>query len=227
MLNPNLYAELKTDYCKRFEALVKQQMAEHQAIITRHHGEMQSLRDATKEALDKFDSLFKHLDQTLRYESTILHDRIEKLQEQIKEQSMGLTGYQELIHSLIQQMHDFSEIYARKSDAENQRKAINIQIKECENNHLHSFQQYQQEVKFVMHHLKEDLRKFKLESNTRFEDLHQQIDIKFSLSKMDKDSVLKQIRVYDKTILVIEKKLENIYTLINRMNKGEKCHKQD
>jgi hypothetical protein len=46
--------------------------------------------------------------------------------------------------------------------------------------------------------------------------------------RLDKEGVLKQIRIYEKSMFIIEKKIENIYTLIERLNKrGELCHKPE
>jgi len=51
----------------------------------------------------------------------------------------------------------------------------------------------------------------------------------FHVTKIDREGVLKEVRVWEKTIFIIEKKIENIYTLIERINKrGELlCHKPE
>ena len=54
----------------------------------------------------------------------------------------------------------------------------------------------------------------------KYTELMAKIDSNFSLSRIDRDGVLKEIRIYDKTIFIMEKKIENIYTLIERIDRN-------
>jgi archaellum component FlaC len=71
-----------------------------------------------------------------------------------------------------------------------------------------------------------ELASFRTELKERMDEQDKKVDSNFSVSRIDKDGVSKEIRSYQKSIFIIEKKIENIYTLIERINKrGEACHK--
>ena len=83
-------------------------------------------------------------------------------------------------------------------------------------------------MKSLLNLLKDDVINNKFETETKFASLIEQIEENFHVTKLDKEGVLKEVRIYEKTIFIIEKKIENIYTLIERINKrGEACHKPE
>lgn len=213
---------------KRVEALLKQEMIEHQTIISSHHKEMQTLRDSLKIAMDKFDSLFKHSEQEMRDKTDVINFLISQMDNKIKIHEFLSSEHKQKILSIYQEMQDFYEIYIKKADVEKLKKEVDFQIKESTNNHLFSFQNLQRELKSYCHDLQQDLLKLKGYIENKFCEFDEKIEKKFSLSKMDKDSVLKEIRIYEKEMFIIEKKIENIYTLIQRINKkGDLCLKQE
>ena len=82
------------------------------------------------------------------------------------------------------------------------------------------FQNWQMEIKALCLSIKEDSMKI-------FEDLKQNIsdnassnNENFFQGKLDKEGIHKELAKHKDAIFYIEKKIENIYTLIERIKKG-------
>jgi hypothetical protein len=224
---PNLTNQsLRTD--KRVEALLRQEMTEHQSVISAHHKEMQTLRDSLKLAIDRFDSLYEHSAQELKDLALYSNQQFLALKEKVMAHEMCITTQKQTIIFLNTQLQEFHSIYSSKADGSKLKIDLSSQVKEATTSHLKSFQDCQQEVYSIFNSLKEDLIKLRVETTWRLDELNEKIAIKSNASRLEKDGVLKEVRVWEKSIFVIEKKLENIYTLIERINKrGEACHKPE
>lgn len=224
MRNPNICLTGLND--KRMEVLLKQEMAEHQAVISSHHKEMQTLRDALKNAMERFDSLFKHSEDELSKKSSQFTHLIAELQEKVRNQEFFSSEQKEKNLSLHQELNNFYSVFAKKIDLDYCKKELQSLVKEATTSHLNAFQYCEQQLKLLVNSLKDDLARLKIEMAEKIYQLDGKIESKFSNSQLDKEGVLKEIRIYERTILVIEKKIENIYTLIERINKkGEVCRK--
>lgn len=213
---------------KRVEALIKQQVCEHQHLMNNYQKEMQVLRDSLKLALEKFDSLFQHCEEELKKKTTALNEQVFDLKNKVKSHEILSSDQSKTTLSLYQQVHDFHLAYVSKKELEILKDYYNNITSNQTKDNLNSLQIVQQQIKNEVNNIKEELEKFKDESNRIFKELNKKVDEHYVLLKMDKEGVLKEVRVFDKTIFIIEKKLENIYTLIDRINKrGKVCPKQD
>src|ERR1700743_86134 len=232
MHNPNIQS-LQTD--RRFQALIKQEMIEHQAIISSHHLEMKQLRELIHGSMEKFDSLFKHCEQQLKDKNDVVNDLISCLQVKIKAQEMHADDQKKTLLSLFQQMHDIYELHVSKTDLFKIKADIETKINQINVNQINSFQHYQQEVKSWILSLKNDIATLKTNVGQSITVLDEKIENRSSLSSMDKEGILKEIRVYERSMFIIDKQIEHIFTAIERINKkieilnqrGEVCHKPD
>jgi len=83
-------------------------------------------------------------------------------------------------------------------------------------------------MKSLFNQIIDEQKSLKLHVENKINSLEEIINNKYIHFKFDKDGIQKEIRIYEKTIFIMEKKIENIYTLLDRINKrGEVCHKQD
>jgi hypothetical protein len=213
---------------KRVEALLKQEMVEHQSIISSHHKEMQTLRDSLKVAMDRFDSLYERLEKDSNDISIYFNQQIMSLKDKVLIHEKKISEQKETILSLYQQLQGFHLIYSNKIEVEKLKKDLDSQMKEYNNMHLSSLQNCNEDSKSACVAVQEVLSNLKLYVKEKFCELHKDVETKFNLSKIDKDRVLKEIRIYEKSQFIIEKKIENIYTLIERMNKrGAVCPKPE
>jgi hypothetical protein len=217
---------LKSD--KRFESLVKQQMNEHQNIIASHHKEMNTLRDSVKQTLERFNSLFEHCEMKIKDMYLFYDKEIIALKEKVLAHEIIISDQRENIFSINHQLQNLYLSFPSKLELEKFKNETDSKIKEIILNHIISFQECQKELKSLINNIKEDVVKSRCVMEQKFSEFNTKIENNSTISRLDKDGVLKAIRIWEKTIFIIEKKIENIYTLIDRINKrSEICHKQE
>lgn len=225
--NPPNLPVLRAD--KRFEALVKKQEGEHQHVIAGHNKEMQTLRDTLLSASQKFDSLWGKYEQELKdlKVDTICH--FVRIKEKLADDQSKISEQKRTIEDLNKQLQDFHVIYSSKEDVEKLKKHMDSRMNDAGVSHLICIQELQRELKSLLSLLKEDFKKSKSDTENKFNELIDKIESNFNVTRIDRVGVLKEIRIYEKTIFIIEKKIENIYTLIERVNekRGELCHKPE
>lgn len=211
---------------KRLEAQMKRERIEQQHILSGHQKEMQVLRDSLSLAMEKFKSISERTEKDLEdfkiqatYHINLLKDRITTDESIIIEQRKTIEG-------LHQQILSIYIMHATKSDVEKLKQNFSLEIKANTMSHLNAFQEFQRELKILIQSLKNDLVKLNLDMEQKLARLAERGESNFSVARIEKDGTLKEIRDYQKDVFVIEKKIENIYTLIERINKrGESCHK--
>lgn len=222
--NPNLF--LRND--KRVEVLLKQEMTEHKEVISSHHKEMQELRDALKISRERFDSLYGHSDKEMKDMALYFNQQLMDLHKKALANEKRIDDQRQTILSLFQQLHDFHQTYSDKIEMGKLKKDMDSLVNQSTVTQISAFQNLQQELKGLYLSLKEDVSKMKSEMENKFGELTERMENKLNVSKLEKEAVLKEIKVYDKSQFIIEKKIENIYTLIERINKkGEVCHKPE
>ena len=224
--NPSSIPGLRTD--RRFDALVKKQEGEHQHIIASHHKEMQALRDNLNLAQERCESLSMLREQELKDFKTYVVCNFGLLKERALSNDTIIVEQRKTIEALHKQLLDFHVVYASKMDIEKLHRAVDSLVKDSINGHINTFQDLQREFKILFNSLKDELIKLRSEMELKIFELTEKSETNFYVSRMDKDGVLKELRVYEKSMFIIEKKIENIYTLIERINKkGEICHKPE
>lgn len=223
--HPNFSANVAD---KRFEALVKKEMMEHQHIISSHHKEMQALRDELNLAMQRCKSIAERNEKDLEELKAQTNYSINILKDRLKADEAIIIEQRKTIEGLNQQILAIYMGYATKNDVDKLKSSHATEIKANTISHLNAFQDFQREFKILLHVLKSDIVKLNLEVEQKCNRLSERGEKNFSVAQIDKDSVLKEVRVYQKDIFVIEKKIENIYTLIERINKrGDTCHRQE
>lgn len=201
---------------------MKKEMAEHQHIISSHYKEMQELRDSLSLAMERFTSLSNKNDQDLKDFKTYAVCTIGVLNQKLMANERQIAEQKDTIDSLYKQLLSFQELSASKIDLEKSKKDIEIKINDSTNIHLNSFQDFQRELKILYNTLKEEVTKAISLIDHRLTDSEDKNEENFSIFRIDKDGILKEVRVYKMDMFYIEKKIENIYTLIERLkNKTE------
>ena len=212
--NPPNIQVLRAD--KRFDALVKKQEGEHQHIISSHHKEMQDLRNNLSFCIEKFESLFNRNNQELSDFKGQTTYHINSLKEKVIANEKVIAEQKQTINDLHEQLLSFQVLYSSMRDVDKMKKEMESQIKEAAASHMISLQDLQRGFKALFDFLKDDLTKFKEDANKRLCELSDLLGVRFNISKIDREGILKEIRIYEKTIFIIEKKIENIYTLIEK-----------
>lgn len=213
---------------KRFEQLVKKQEMEHQHLISSHHREMQELRDSLIVSIQRFESLSERCEAEIKDLKSYIHCMLGTLNTKININELSISEQKKTIEDAHLRLHEFHIIYSSKQDSEKNMKDMHALIKETTFNHLISIQALQTELKDLFKSLKDDFENHKQQTGIKFSTLIDQVEKNFHMTKIDREGVLREVRIWDKTIFIIEKKLENIYTLIDRINKrSESCLKQE
>jgi hypothetical protein len=213
---------------KRFDALVKKEMLEHQHLISSHHKEMQELRYSIKNAMERFNSLFERCDVDLKDLALGINGQLIFLREQVKANSAKIDEQRQAIEALNKEINEIKENNVTKKQIERFKGEFDLAIKANTMSHINSFQELQRELKIWIQSLQNDLFNLRCETALMNGELDKKIENNFYVSRIDKDGVSKEIRIFEKAIFIVEKKIENIYTLIERLNKrGEACPKPE
>lgn len=199
---------------------------ELQHVLSGHHKEMQTLRDALSLAMEKFKSLSEQTHKDLQEFKEQTTQQLATLKDRVKADEALIIDQRKMIEDLHQQILSIYVITAMKSDIEKIKSNFSMEIKANTLSHINSFQEFQREFKILIQSLKNDLVKLSLDMEQKIARLADRGESNFSVAQIDREGVLKELNHYKKDVFVIEKKIENIYTLIDRINKrGEVCHK--
>lgn len=211
---------------KRFDALVRKEMQEQEHLISSHNKEMQMLREEFRLALQKVLALSEKSHKDLND----LRDQSEKhiavLKDKVSDQAVNLAEQRKTIVSFHEQLNSFHDSQASKGDLDKFKKDIVGTVTDSTYKHMASFQDCQREFKEIFSSLKDELLKTRTELSKKISENMTSALEKFYQSQLDKEGIEREFSRYKKDLFYIEKKIENIYTLIERINKkGETCHK--
>lgn len=212
----------------RFDALVKKQMGEYQHLISSHHKEMQELRNLIKIAMERFDALYERCEVDMKDIALGLNGQIIFLKEKVAASEAKIADQKQNIESLHQQLNEFHETYASKKSMEKVKGDFELAIKANTISHINSFQDFQREFQGLFNVIKNDLLNLRVFLNEKTTEIAVKGEENFSQARLDKEGIERELLRYKKAVFYIEKKIENIYTLIERINKrGDSCLKQE
>jgi len=213
---------------RRFDALVKKETEEHQHLLSSHNKEMQALRDQLSLAMERFESLFQKSEQDLKVFKDYATDIIGVLKAKIQVQETTIVEQKKSIDGLCGQLIDFHDFHYTKDQVKNIENGIVTKIDAATVSHLVSLQNFQRELKAFCSGVSDDVTMLKREVDKRFSETAEKSESNFQLSRLDKEGIERELIRYKKSVFYIEKKIENIYTLIERINKrGELCLKPE
>jgi hypothetical protein len=221
-----LQLDIRAD--KRFDALVKKEMQEHQHLISCHNKEMQALRDQLCISMERFESLFQKSEQDLRDFKTYTVSLMGVLKVKIEAHEATIFEQRKSIEDLSKQLLSFQDVYSTKDEIEKVKKGIEGKVETVTVSHITSFQDFQRDLRASLNALNDNLTKLRCDMDKKFSELQEKGESNFQLSRLDKEGIEKDFIRYKNVIFYIEKKIENLYTLIERINKrGELCRKPE
>lgn len=228
MRNPPISQRRDIRADARFDALVKKEMQEYQHLISSHNKEMQALRDEVRHCLQKCESVASRNEKELSDLKDRAESHIQILKDRIADHALTIAEQKKTIESLHEKLSGFHEEYASKTDVARFKKEINDHVTNSTMSHIVSFQDSQREFKGLFSSLKDELLKLNREVENKILEAIDKAEDNFSQARMDKEGIERELIRYKKAVFYIEKKIENIYTLIERINKrGELCHKPE
>lgn len=189
---------------------------------------MQALREQLSLAMNKFESLFQKTENDLQVFKIYAMDIIGVLKGRIQTQEATIVEQKKSIEDLCRQLIDFQDCHFTKDQVRNIENSIAVKIDAATASHLASFQDFQRHLKACLSSCSDDLMKFSSDIDIRFAELQKKTESDLEISRLDKEGIERELIRYKKDVFYIEKKIENIYTLIDRINKrGGSCRKPE
>ena len=213
---------------KRLDLLMKKQEGEHQHLISSHQKEMQALRDDLRLAMQKFEAICQRNDEEIKTFQTFFLAEIGFLKVKIETNEFIIASQGKAIEELHRLLQESQVNLSSKEDVEKHKKSIEENISQVTNNHLLAFQDCQRQCKDLFISLKDEFSKMRNDMQKALDDIQVKGEQNYALAKLDKEGIEREILRYKKAAFYIEKKIENIYTLIERLNKrGAACPKPE
>ena len=231
MKRNNFSSLVKQEMVNRFETVVQEEIRTNKISI---QNTSKALEEANKTILamkeeihqhkNAMDQLFnKLLDKFLqeKTESEIIvgdfcsdvSKKISQLQSDVSGISLGLDNY------LSQ-----SEYEQRKQET---LKYFDDQISSNQSN-LESSKTYNEKMFQEGKYKRDELESTLIHLRTSFIEENQRQEKNIQTFKVDSTGILEELRIYKKEMFIIDKKIENIYTLIERLQKREDlCHSRE
>lgn len=204
----------------RLNALVKQQTQEHQHLIAGHHREMQELRDSLKLAMERFVSISDRNEQDLKEFKTQTTNSLYLLTDRIMDHEVATEACRQKQIDLQKQLDELHDIYFTKSQSEHMKSQVQTQMTNASQTQTASLQDYQRATNALLASLKDEIAKLRAEMDLKIGQVSAIGQENFRVATLDKDGVLKELIRYKKEVFILEKKIENIYTLIGRTSEG-------
>lgn len=216
----NFAALVKEELVRRFESVVQEEIRSHNIAIQKTNRDIRLLNEILEECKKqnqsiKTTNLLAYQDVQDRFvkECSRLENAFEEQRRFIRKNADRLDSLIESFEQKIDQFVDFKSFKEFADECKNNydtaRKfvldisaKINENIFELHNQVLEKIDIYKKNHEQHLDSLKNQIDK-----------LNQNLD----LNKIDSIGILKELQVYKKTVFVIEKKIEHIYTQIERI----------
>jgi hypothetical protein len=216
----------RKDLSKEFELVVRQEIKNYNDTVL-------STNISLNRCNQKLDDLAKEINTRFAvYESKLLEkDSKSNIQKESLDQTLSrlLMMIGNLESKLLSNLNDSisssqksNEVYSKKEDVYRVINHIGSDLTALNLKILSIKEDYAHQIKCISREFKEELERFKRELLDRPSEaikVKQDLEKKIDSVSIDAEGVLKEIRVYKKESMIIEKKIENIYTLIERLNK--------
>lgn len=218
----------KSDLAKQFELVVKQEIKNYQDS---HNFILQSIRDL-KENIHVVEYFAKEAFAKLECRQSKMFSEINELSNELKslerrcdsrfndlERFRGDSGKESTLqkHLLKKNEEEILKIDAKIDE-------VFEMIEELKNDCKTQSLSISNNFDFIQNKLSKDLIRMKddiLSIPSEAEKIRVEYDDKIDCHKIDVEGILKEIRISRKDMIVIQKQIENIYTLISRLKKQE------
>ncbi len=219
----NLKHLIKEELVKRFESVVREEIQRYENSISENNKQFYLINARLDEFCDHEKRVCALLEK-LRIDCkndvvTEKKDLFEKFEAQRRHVNEKVKSIESLTNDLFKQSASFvdkQDLLDEVSILQSQ--MINIGLNaEKQKKHLCE----------CIHEIKEDLidliNDFQNHTSKRLAEIQEQINTineSNKSNKIDSSGILKELQVYKKSVFIIEKNIENIYKLIDRIQKG-------
>ncbi len=221
-MRANLNALIKQQLVDQFENVVKEEIRQHNLAIVRNDNSLKELQEtfgefylehknlkSTNEAL--YAKSQKHFGDTKQELEESFGDQRAFIQKNDKRLNKVILEFEQKVADLI----DHSLFFVFKTEMYRCFDAVDKQI-EVKKRSLTKdiYEAYSKNKSYIQDN--------RIKSDDRFHSINErfrEFDKLLEEYKIDSKGVLRELQAYKKTMFIMEKKIENIYTLIERLNK--------
>ena len=216
----------RNDLAKQFEIVVQQEIKNFNATVASIRDSLNSLKDEIKDVREKCEkdrervlSSHKSLEIQLELHKNYCKQAFEKLESQSNDHKNQM----DLLETENENaMDELSQLMSGHNIFREALKIVDLKISsnDQKNNIMH--QGSALAIQANLDRMQKDLARTKkeiLEAPSEFAEVKKELESKLSSHVVDVDGVLREIRLSGRALMTCEKKIENIYTLIDRLQK--------
>jgi predicted nucleic acid-binding Zn-ribbon protein len=216
----------RNDLVKQFELVVKQEIKNHNDSLLASNLAINEMKSQVKDLSDRLDARVAQFEnaKTWKY---IYIDELRDFFE--KEKSVWSSKFSDAQSNFILIMNELNKL---KQNADKYNDNYNKLVEDFKttkewisslNQNLNgNSASLRQEMQSMLSNMVEKLTRMKneiLSIPSEAKQVRNELEAKLDIAKVDRDGIMKEIAVCKKTTYVNEKLIENIYTLIDRLDK--------
>lgn len=224
----------RKDLSKEFELVVKQEIKNYNDTVLATNVSLNDCHKKIDELSEKVNRRFAELDTKLLDKDSKFFIHKESIDRSISQllKMLGDLDSQVVVYlnnsiNLRQSLADNyslkSEVYNLSDEFEGRLSHLNLKIHQISENFSHKLEMIERSFVDKFDKLKKEI----LDRPSEAQDVKRELENKINSACIDAEGILKELRILKKDALISEKKIENIYTLIERANNRiSECLKQ-
>lgn len=224
-------AELKQELVKGFNSIVREEVRKHNSAIKNNQEDIDSMKRMIESFKSDYEGL-RHSNESMV--CSILNDFGRKKNE-IESSILSLKDFvnsykkefKEAIDSIKSSTHDAVNLDTLKGFSLELNSKMDSEVKRIKE----SIACMRAEIDNFLGSRDLDLCEYKKkisENTQRMSESLEELEKNLRISRVDAEGVMQELKIYKKSMYIIEKKIENIYTLIERLQKkAETCPSKD
>jgi len=222
MRNNNFRDLIREELVKRFEDVVVEEMRKHSAAVLKTNNELKYLHDLFENFKKDLELLknqnksdYKETQEISRKEIARIEQAFDSQRRFMKTNASHMDEVADSLQKKIDNLVDIEEF----SDLKNYCSETRKDISEMSNDSMETITKILHTYSLEASKALED---HKRETSSKMEVLGNDHVVAAQLLdtyRVDARGVLKELQIYKKSVLILEKKIENLYTLIDRLQK--------
>ena len=223
MAKKNFASLIKDEIVKRFSSVVSEEIRQHNLAIERSDASIRAMQTE----LDQYKLQIKKLyaENLKLHEDTREQFRKEKesLESVFSSQRDFVNGISAKIENYILDFVDVASTLCKRSDHENCKDELLNKIHNLSLKIQQDKKDIDEQIARSSFENRKNIDHYSDEFRNSLSDMNKAITLTNNMASTDRiDSVgvLRELQIHKKSVFIIEKKIENLYTLIERLTKG-------
>ena len=219
-MRPNLSALIKDEVVRRFEDVVREEIRLYNISIERTDKAISKIVDKIDYLEKKIDANFNENKNTCYSVKRSFVKERECLESDFKKERQFILSMKKTIDEKVINFDSIIENFCSKEYVDSLERSVFHYFNESYYDILQSVDAFKQ----YLHENNSSLQKKLIDRVENLESSNKELERKLELyksssscQKVESDSVLRELQVYKKTMFILEKKIENLYTLIERL----------